>query len=110
MACPEYERLRQLYEAALRHWGHLQWSAAADDSGVPVQLLSVMKQRAFNERSEAREQMHDHYRGCKICRSNKPRRFLSTTYLLQPLNRQRGDQARSRGLQYSVGSPNSRVS
>jgi hypothetical protein len=70
MACPEYERLRQLYEAALRHWGHLQWSAKADVPGVPLHLLSVMKQRAFIERNEARERMRAHYRGCKTCRSD----------------------------------------
>jgi hypothetical protein len=69
MTCPEYERLRQLYEAALRHWGHLLWSSKADVPSVPARLLSEMKQRAFFERNEAHERMLAHQRSCNTCRS-----------------------------------------
>ena len=36
MACPEYIRLRQHYEAALRHWGHVLLSPVAEPIGAAL--------------------------------------------------------------------------
>jgi hypothetical protein len=65
MTCPEYERLLQLYEAALRHWEQVTWSSKAD---VP-HLASEMKRRAYVRRNEARERMHVHKQSCSVCKS-----------------------------------------
>ena len=67
MTCPEYQRLLQLYEAALRHWGRVMWSARADVPGIPVHLASEMKQRAYVERNEAYERMLAHKQSCSVC-------------------------------------------
>ena len=69
MTCPEYERLLKLYEAALRHWGHVIWSSKADASGIPERLASEVKQRAYNERNEAHERIRAHKQTCSVCKS-----------------------------------------
>jgi hypothetical protein len=67
MTCPEYQRLLQLYEAALRHWGRVMWSARADVPGIPERLASEMKQRAYVERNEAHKRMLAHKQSCSVC-------------------------------------------
>jgi hypothetical protein len=69
MTCPEYKRLLQLYEAALRHWGRVVWSSKADAPGIPERLALEMKQRAFVERNEAHERMRAHKQSCPGCKS-----------------------------------------
>ncbi len=69
MTCPEYERLLQLYEAALRHWGRVLWSSKADVADIPERLASEMKQKAYNERNEAHERMRAHRQSCSVCKS-----------------------------------------
>ncbi len=69
MTCPEYERLLQLYEAALRHWGRVLWSSQADVSDIPERLASEMKQKAYNERNEAHERIRAHRLSCSVCKS-----------------------------------------
>jgi hypothetical protein len=72
MTCPEYARLRQLYEAALRHWGNAMWSSRGDVPGVPERLALEIKQRAFIERNDAHERLLAHKRSCKVCQSMVP--------------------------------------
>jgi hypothetical protein len=69
MTCPEYERLLQLYEAALQRWGRFMWSPKEDVPGIPERLLSEMKQRAYFERNEAHERMRVHKQSCEVCMS-----------------------------------------
>ena len=67
MTCPEYQRLLQLYEAALRHWGRVMWSANAGVPGIPEHLASEMKQSAYFERNEAHKRMLAHKQSCSAC-------------------------------------------
>jgi hypothetical protein len=70
MTCLEYVRLRQIYEAALRHWGQLMWSAKVAVPGVPERLDAETKQRAFFARNEAGERLSARQRSCPVCRSS----------------------------------------
>jgi hypothetical protein len=54
MACPEYNRLRQLYEAALRRWAHVRFSSDARLVGTED------RQKVFDERSAAKERLSTH--------------------------------------------------
>jgi hypothetical protein len=69
MTCPEYDRLRRLYEAALRRWGRVMWSSKVDAPGTPERLVSEMKQRAYVERNEAHERVRAHKQSCSVCKS-----------------------------------------
>jgi hypothetical protein len=64
MACPEYNRLRQHYEAALRHWGHVLLSPVAEGFGAPA---AEVKQKALAERNEAIDRMILHKQTCPVC-------------------------------------------
>jgi hypothetical protein len=68
MTFSEYERLRQLYEAALRRWERAMWSPNTDIPGKPQRLASEMKHRAYFERNEAHERMHFHKQSCSVCK------------------------------------------
>jgi hypothetical protein len=46
MPCPEYNRLRQHYEVALRHWGHVLFSLDADLVGAAARKVAELKQKA----------------------------------------------------------------
>jgi hypothetical protein len=70
MTCPEYVRLRQIYEAALRHWGQFMWSSKVAAPGVPERRDAETKQRAFFARNEASERLSAHQRSCPVCRSS----------------------------------------
>jgi hypothetical protein len=53
MACPEYIRLRQHYEASLRHWGLVLLSPIAEPIGTVARLAVEIKQKALAERNAA---------------------------------------------------------
>ena len=63
MTCPEYQRLLQLYEVALRRWEQVLWSSRAEVPGIPERLASEMKQKAYVEKNNAHERMRTHKRG-----------------------------------------------
>jgi hypothetical protein len=54
MSCPEYNRLRQHYEAALRYWGHVLLSPDANLVGAPARQATEIKQKAYTERNAAK--------------------------------------------------------
>jgi hypothetical protein len=60
--CPEYSRLLQLYEAALRRWVQVEWSSNDASSGI--------EKKALDERNAAREQLDLHERTCPTCIHN----------------------------------------
>jgi hypothetical protein len=61
MSCPEYNRLRQLYEATLRRWGHVRFSPDA-------RLVSIeARQKVFDERRVAKERLSAHTLSCPAC-------------------------------------------
>jgi hypothetical protein len=67
MPCPEYNRLRQHYEEALRHWGHLLFSLGAHLVGAAVRQATGIKQKAFDERNAAKERLSSHVLSCPAC-------------------------------------------
>jgi hypothetical protein len=66
MACDEYIRLRQHYEAALRHWGHFLLSPEAA-IGAAARLAAEIKQKALVERNAASDRMCLHKQTCSVC-------------------------------------------
>jgi hypothetical protein len=67
MACHEYIRLRQHYEAALRHWGHVLLSPVTGPTGAAARLAAEIKQKAFVERNAAYDRMCIHKKTCSVC-------------------------------------------
>jgi hypothetical protein len=67
MLCPEYIRLRQDYEAAIRHWGHVILSADAQPVGAHSRQAARIKENAFLKRNAAMERVNAHKRACPTC-------------------------------------------
>ena len=67
VSCPEYNRLRQSYEAALRHWGHVLFSLDAHLVGAAARQAAELKQKAFDERNTAKECLRAHALSCPAC-------------------------------------------
>ena len=51
MRCPEQNRLRQHYEAALRHWGHVILCSDANLVGALSRQAAEIKQKPFDEKN-----------------------------------------------------------
>jgi hypothetical protein len=67
MTCPEYLRLRQLYEAALRHLGQVLLCAAVNLVGAPARQAAEIKRKAFEERNAAKAVLTAHALKCQSC-------------------------------------------
>lgn len=67
MPCPEYNRLRHNYEAAIRHWGRVILSPDAHLVGALARQAAEIKQKAFDERDAAKKRLSDHTRTCPAC-------------------------------------------
>jgi hypothetical protein len=67
MACHENDRLRQHYEAALRHWGNVVLSPTIRPGGTLARQAAEIKLKAFDERNAAKERLDTHIRGCPVC-------------------------------------------
>jgi hypothetical protein len=63
MPCPEYLRLEERYEAALRNW--VQSMASF---GQPKYLTVQARQKASDERNAAKNLVWVHEESCPICR------------------------------------------
>jgi hypothetical protein len=68
MSCPEYNRLRQHYETALRNWGHVLLSADANLVGALARQAAAIRQTAFEERNAAKERLDAHTLSCPACK------------------------------------------
>jgi hypothetical protein len=69
MLCPEYLRLRQLYEAALRRFTHIELSSHGRDlSDTSARLAAEIKQKALDETNAALERMRLHVQRCQTCK------------------------------------------
>jgi hypothetical protein len=68
MPCPEYLRLEQRYEVALRNW--VQSLA----SSQPNYLAAQARQKALDEKNAAKNHVWVHEESCSICR-RKPGRY-----------------------------------
>ncbi|MEA2543734.1 MAG: hypothetical protein QOH35_5100 [Acidobacteriaceae bacterium] len=62
MLCPEYSRLLQHYEVALRRWAQLENGNERTSPGI--------KKKALDERDAARERLELHKRICPTCIHN----------------------------------------
>jgi hypothetical protein len=67
MSCHENKRLRQHYEAALRHWGNLVLSPTIRRVGTLARQAAEVKLKAFDERNAAKERLDAHIRVCPVC-------------------------------------------
>jgi hypothetical protein len=67
MVCSEYNRLRQHYEASLRHWGQVLLSAGAEPIGATARLAAEVRQKALLERDAANDRMCLHKQTCSVC-------------------------------------------
>ena len=67
MPCPEYMRLRQLYEAALRGWGDVLLAQHAGLLAGDVQSALKYRKNVADERDAANKRMKDHKRICLLC-------------------------------------------
>jgi len=67
MSCPEYNRLQQHYEAAIRHWGHVILSPDAHLVGGLARQAVGVKQKAFDEKNAAKERLSAHTLTCPFC-------------------------------------------
>jgi hypothetical protein len=65
--CPEYNRLRQHYEAALHHWGHLLLSLDARLVGTVARQAAEIKHKAFDERNAVKERLSARALSCPVC-------------------------------------------
>jgi hypothetical protein len=65
MHCPEYNHLRQRYEAAIRFWGQVILSP---DAGALIPQTAEIKQKAFRERDAAKKRLSDHMLICPTCK------------------------------------------
>jgi hypothetical protein len=77
MACHEYIRLRQHYEASLRHWGQILLSPVAETIGPAARVAAEVKQKALIERDAANDRMTLHKQTCSAC-NPKLRAFHSS--------------------------------
>jgi hypothetical protein len=66
MACPEYIRLRQHYEASLRQWRQIPVSTAAAID-AQARLAAEVKQKALLERNAANDRLCLHRQACAVC-------------------------------------------
>jgi hypothetical protein len=64
MACLEYLRLRQDYEASLRHWAQAMLSQA-EEEGVTA---SELRLKAYQNRSAAKGKLGLHKESCPTCK------------------------------------------
>ena len=68
MSCPEYLRLRQRYESALRRWADVELSSKGRNFfDAPVHLTAEIKEGALKERNATRNRMCFHEENCPVC-------------------------------------------
>ena len=69
LPCPDYLRLRQLYEGALRHCAQLQQSLIATEPvGDTTRYAAQLKNNASKERDAAKQRLFEHWWSCSICK------------------------------------------
>jgi hypothetical protein len=65
--CPENNRLRQRYEAAIRHWGNVILFSDVDSLGTLIPQAAEVKHKAYIERDAAKKRLSDHMLTCGAC-------------------------------------------
>jgi hypothetical protein len=73
MSCPQYLRLHQHYDAALRRWAHFELSSHGSEViDASARQAEKVRQTALRERNAASERMRLHKENCPTC--NPPRK------------------------------------
>jgi hypothetical protein len=67
MLCPEYLRLQQHYEVAIRQWGHIVLSPDGKLVGALARQAAEIRQKAFAERDLAKGRLSIHKVTCPAC-------------------------------------------
>jgi hypothetical protein len=67
MLCPEYLRLHQHYEAAIRQWGHIMLSPDVKLVGALTRQAAEIRQKVFAERDAAKKRLSVHKVTCLTC-------------------------------------------
>jgi hypothetical protein len=68
LPCPDYLRLRQLYESALRYWAQLQQSLIAPELvGETARYAAQLIKNASKERDAAKQRLFEQWWTCSIC-------------------------------------------
>jgi hypothetical protein len=68
MPCPEYKRLRENHEAALRRWGDVLLAQHAGLLGGHVEGGLEIRKYVADERDAANKRVEDHKQSCPVCR------------------------------------------
>jgi hypothetical protein len=71
MDCPEYLRLRQEYEAAIKRW----FRVMLYDEGAVHAATSEIRQKADEERDEAKLKLSQHTESCPTCFKDRWKTF-----------------------------------
>jgi hypothetical protein len=71
MICPEYTRLRQHYEAAIRLWGRVLLAPDANLVGTLARRAAELRTRATEERNVAKERLTAHANTCPACNQGR---------------------------------------
>jgi hypothetical protein len=71
LPCPDYLRLRQLYESALRYWAQLQQSLITTELvGETAGYAAQLKNDASTGRDAAKQRLFEHWWTCSICKES----------------------------------------
>jgi hypothetical protein len=63
-SCPDYLRLRELYEGAIRHWAQVQRSLEVSEAiGEKALYFTYLKRDATNKRTMAKDRLSAHRDG-----------------------------------------------
>jgi radical SAM superfamily enzyme len=70
MDCHVYVRLREHYEAALKHSRHVILSIGEKPDSAQARLDAQLKKKALEELNDATDRMHLHKQTCQACNPN----------------------------------------
>jgi hypothetical protein len=76
MACLQYLRLEERYDAAVRNWA--QMTASSQLFGQPMPLALKARQRALENKDAAMRSLRVHEQNCSICRRKQRLGFPPT--------------------------------
>jgi hypothetical protein len=71
MPCPEYSRLRQHYQSALRRWVQVFLTKDIELVGAPACKTAQLKQNALDDRDVANKRMCVHKLNCPTCKGGE---------------------------------------
>jgi hypothetical protein len=67
VCCAECNRLRQFYEAAVRHWAQVLLAAEVNLVNTPSRQSVAVKEKAFDEMNAAKARLTARTLECRFC-------------------------------------------